>query len=351
MGPTAPDRKRAVDRPEPPAQSAAWTHQPGPAVLTAPRGRPGSQGLLAERQRMVHFQSAAQRATCCFAPHRTRCCSGFAVPVELCSRHHSPTTSPAAPAGAPQPCCPHGGAVETVDIDTRPPNDGPGRAPGTRVPARDRGKSGPKPRSSTPTPGRADWTRLREPGAISQQPRALGPPGLNPTANPRRPNTGQHHTPRDPTTAPHRPWMPGSRTRQSSSSSPILSSPPASRTLKQSCWRKTPPGSPADYKGSWKNPSPAPRARTRTRGTCANSPAPRARTRTRGTCANSPAPGPGPERGEPAQTVQHPGPGPERGEPAQTVQHPGDGELPGQGRTGSQGTPRPEPTGKAGLPG
>ena len=59
MGPTAPDRKRAVDRPEPPAQSAAWTHQPGPAVLTAQRGRPGSQGLLAERQRMVHFQSAA----------------------------------------------------------------------------------------------------------------------------------------------------------------------------------------------------------------------------------------------------------------------------------------------------
>ena len=114
-------------------------------------------------------------------------------------------------------------------------------------------------------------------GRFPSNPGPWVPPGLNPTANPRRPDTGQHHTPRDPATAPHRPWMPGSRTRQISSSSPILSSPPASRTLKQSCWRKTPPGSPADYKGSWKNPSPAPRARTRTRGTCANSPAPRRR--------------------------------------------------------------------------
>ena len=153
----------------------------------------------------------------------------------------------------------------------RAPSMGPASRPGTGA------NPGRNPDPAPQHPDRRISPFSGEPGTISQQPRDLGPPGLNPTANPRRPDTGQHHTPRDPATAPHRPWMPGSRTRQSSSSSPILSSPPASRTLKQSCWRKTPPGSPADYKGSWKNPSPAPRARTRTRGTCANSPAPRRR--------------------------------------------------------------------------
>ena len=142
-----------MDRPEPPAQSAARTssarqRRANRAVLTAQRGHPGFQGLPAERQRMVHFRSAAQRATCCFATHRARCCSGsrflpeplslveplprFAAPVELCSQHHSPTTSPATPTGAPPSRAARAGDLRK-DRQTmgRAPPLGPASRPGT----------------------------------------------------------------------------------------------------------------------------------------------------------------------------------------------------------------------------
>ena len=96
-----------------------------------------------------------------------------------------------------------------MDIDTRPPNDGPGRAPGTRVPARNQGKSGRKPRSSTPNPDRQIQPRLREPGAISQQPRTLGPDTAPASLRPEQPRGARNlhpaPTPQDPTAIPEGP--------------------------------------------------------------------------------------------------------------------------------------------------
>ena len=93
----------------------------------------------------------------CLAPKRSQ--EAFCLPSpQIYTYPCQPPTSPAAPTGVPQPCCPRGGAVETAGFEERPPNDGPGPAPGTRVTARNQGKSGPKPRSGTPKTrtGRSD---------------------------------------------------------------------------------------------------------------------------------------------------------------------------------------------------
>ena len=185
-------------------------------MLTAQRGCPGFQGLLAERQRMVHFRRAAQRATRCFATHRARCCSGSRLLVEppqvrgagraMLSAplpHQQPSN---ADRSSPQPCCPRGGAVETAGFEERPPNDGPGPAPGTRVPARDRGKSGPKPRSSTPHNTRTDGS-APSPGTWgdvwTQGPGSRHRPGLPETgAAQGRPEPAPGTNPQDPTAIP-----------------------------------------------------------------------------------------------------------------------------------------------------
>ena len=144
----------------------------------------------------------------CLAPKRSQ--EAFCLPSpQIYTYPCQPPTSPAAPTGVPQPCCPRGGAVETAGFEERPPNDGPGPAPGTRVTARNQGKSGPKPRSGTPKPGPADQTRLREPGAISQQPRTLGPGTAQAYLKPEQPRGARNlhpaPTPQDPTAIPEGP--------------------------------------------------------------------------------------------------------------------------------------------------
>ena len=150
----------------------------------------------------------------------SQCTQTGAARVRGSSRNHSPswshspgsrrrqsyalsTTSPATPTGAPPSRAARGGAVETAGFEERPPNDGPGPAPGTRVPARNQGKSGPKPRSGTPTtrtdgsgPSTGIWgdfPATQDPGSrhrpgLPQTEVAQGRPEPAPGANPPGPD-------------------------------------------------------------------------------------------------------------------------------------------------------------------
>ena len=182
-----------MDRPEPPAQSADRTsstrqRRANRAVLTAQCGCPGFQGLPAERQRMVHSGSRRRQS-------------------------YALGTTPPAPAQQRRPeltRAAHTGELwkqQALRKDRqtmgRAPPLGPASRPGTRAnPGRN---PGPAPQK----PGPADQTRLREPGAISQQPRTLGPGTAQAYLKPEQPRGARNlhpaPTPQDPTAIPEGP--------------------------------------------------------------------------------------------------------------------------------------------------